>query len=81
MMNSLSGKKGVILGVGNQRSIAWSVAEYFYKHGAELALTYLSDPKGRFESNVRKLVKKLTPALFRNVMFLMIVPFRIWLTV
>ena len=54
-MSSLSGKKGVILGVGNQRSIAWSVAEQFYKHGAELALTYLSDPKGRFESNVRKL--------------------------
>ena len=58
-MISLSGKKGVILGVGNQRSIAWAIAEYFHKHGAELALTYLSDPKGRFESNVRKLGKKV----------------------
>ena len=52
-MGGLSGKKGVILGVGNQRSIAWSVAEHFHKHGAELALTYLFDPKGRFEANVR----------------------------
>ena len=54
-MSDLSGKRGLILGVGNQRSIAWAVAEYLHKYGAELALTYLSDPKGRFESNVRKL--------------------------
>ena len=47
-MSDLSGKKGLILGVGNQRSIAWAVAEYLHKHGAELALPYLSDPKGRF---------------------------------
>ena len=36
-MGSLSGKKGVILGVGNQRSIAWAVAEQFHEQGAELA--------------------------------------------
>ena len=57
-MNELSGKKGIILGVGNQRSIAWSVAEHFHKQGAELALTFLTDPKGRFEANVKKLGKK-----------------------
>ena len=54
-MIDLSGKKGLILGVGNQRSIAWAMAEQFHKQGAELGLTYLTDPKGRFESNVRKL--------------------------
>ena len=47
-MGSLTGKRGVILGVGNQRSIAWAVAEHFNEQGAELALTYLTDPKGRF---------------------------------
>ncbi len=53
-MGALTGKKGIILGVGNQRSIAWAVAEHFHKEGAELALTYLIDPKGRFEANVKK---------------------------
>mgnify|MGYP001444469586 CR=1 FL=1 len=52
-MSSLSGKKGVILGVGNQRSIAWAVAEHFHQEGAELALTYLTDPKGRFEAHLQ----------------------------
>ena len=65
-MSDLSGKKGLILGVGNQRSIAWAVAEYFHKHGAELALTYLSDPKGRFESNVRKLGEKVNASFIQE---------------
>ena len=54
-MSDLSGKKGLILGVGNQRSIAWAMAEQLKQQGAELGLTFLSDPKGRFEANVRKL--------------------------
>ena len=58
-MGDLSGKKGLILGVGNQRSIAWAIAEQLYAQGADLGLTYLSDPKGRFESNVRKLGEKV----------------------
>jgi len=62
-MDSLSGKKGVILGVGNQRSIAWAVAEHFHKQGADLALTYLIDPKGRFEANVKKLGEKVNASL------------------
>ena len=65
-MGGLSGKKGVILGVGNQRSIAWSVAEHFHKHGAELALTYLFDPKGRFEANVKKLGEKVNATLIQE---------------
>ena len=65
-MGSLSGKKGVILGVGNQRSIAWAVAEHFHEQGAELALTYLSDPKGRFEANVRKLGDKVNASLIQE---------------
>ena len=65
-MSVLSGKKGVILGVGNQRSIAWSVAEHLYKEGAELALTYLIDPKGRFESNVKSLGEKVNASLIKD---------------
>ena len=61
-MGDLSGKKGLILGVGNQRSIAWAVAEQLHAQGADLGLTYLSDPKGRFEANVRKLGEKVGAA-------------------
>ena len=65
-MSSLSGKKGDILGVGNQRSIAWAVAEHFHQEGAEIALTYLTDPKGRFEANVRKLGNKVNASLIHE---------------
>ena len=65
-MNDLSGKRGVILGVGNQRSIAWSVAEHCHQQGAELALTFLSDPKGRFEANVNKLGEKVNATLIKE---------------
>jgi len=65
-MSSLSGKKGVILGVGNQRSIAWAVAEHFHKQGAELALTYLVDPKGRFEANVKNLGENVNASLIKD---------------
>ena len=61
-MGDLSGKKGLILGVGNQRSIAWAVAEQLHAQGADLGLTYLNDPKGRFEANVRKLGEKVGAA-------------------
>ena len=36
----LSGKRGLILGVANERSIAWGIARMLSRHGAELAFTY-----------------------------------------
>ncbi len=36
----LDGKRGLIMGVANRRSIAWGIAEACYKAGAELAFTY-----------------------------------------
>lgn len=42
-MGILEGKKAVILGVANDRSIAWSIAEHFKKEGASVALSYLND--------------------------------------
>ena len=38
-----SGKKGVVFGVANQRSIAWAISERLLEAGAELAFTYLND--------------------------------------
>jgi enoyl-[acyl-carrier protein] reductase I len=58
-MIDFSGKKGLILGIANQRSIAHGVAIELSKLGAELALTYAPDPKGRFEQFVRGLAAEI----------------------
>lgn len=42
-MGLLEGKKAVIFGVANEKSIAWAIAEQFKKEGAELALTYANE--------------------------------------
>ena len=38
--NFLKGKRGLIMGVANDRSIAWGIAEAAANSGAELAFTY-----------------------------------------
>lgn len=40
---SLAGKKGLVVGIANDASIAWGCAHAFAQQGAELAITYLSD--------------------------------------
>lgn len=40
----LKGKKGIITGIANNMSIAWTIAEFAKTHGAELALTYQGGP-------------------------------------
>ena len=42
-MSLLKNKKGLIMGVANDRSIAWGIAKKLAAHGAELAFTYLGD--------------------------------------
>lgn len=39
----LSGKRGLIMGVANHRSIAWAIARTCAEHGAELAFTFQGD--------------------------------------
>ncbi|WP_455274191.1 enoyl-ACP reductase FabI [Rhizobium herbae] len=39
----LRGRKGLIVGIANDRSIAWGCARAFHTFGAELAITYLND--------------------------------------
>src|SRR5258708_20092439 len=39
----MAGKRGLILGVANNRSIAWGIAQSTRAHGAELAFTYQCD--------------------------------------
>ena len=42
-MGLLKGKKGLIMGVANERSIAWGISQKLAEAGAELAFTYLGD--------------------------------------
>ena len=42
-MGLVKGKKGLIMGVANERSIAWGIAKKLSENGAELAFTYLGD--------------------------------------
>ncbi len=56
MMNLLSGKKGLVVGVANQRSIAWGIADACHKAGAELAFTYLNES---LEKRVRPLAESV----------------------
>jgi len=40
MMKLLEGKKALIFGIANNRSIAWGIAQTMHEHGAELAFSY-----------------------------------------
>lgn len=55
-MGLLDGKKAIVMGVGNQRSIAWGIATAFQREGAELAFSYATE---RLRENVEKLVVTL----------------------
>jgi len=43
----MSGRRGVIMGVANDRSIAWGIARALAAHGAELAFTYQGEALGK----------------------------------
>lgn len=55
-MENLKGKKGLIVGIANEHSIAWGCAKAFHSSGAELAITYA---KEKSEPYVRPLAEKL----------------------
>ena len=51
----MRGKRGLIMGVANQRSLAWGIAKACHGHGAELAFTYQGDAlKKRVEPLARE---------------------------
>jgi enoyl-[acyl-carrier protein] reductase I len=55
-----SGKKGLVLGVANRRSIAWAIAQKLADGGAQLAFTYQGE---RIEKNVRELADSVASPL------------------
>jgi enoyl-[acyl-carrier protein] reductase I len=55
-MKLLDGKRAIITGVANERSIAWAIAQSFKAHGAELIFTY---PGAGMEKRVRPLAEEI----------------------
>jgi enoyl-[acyl-carrier protein] reductase I len=47
MSGLMKGKRGLVMGVANDHSIAWGIAKTLSEHGAELAFTYQGDAFGR----------------------------------
>ena len=45
--NIMANKRGLVMGVANNRSIAWGIARMLAAHGAELAFTYQGEAFGR----------------------------------
>ena len=57
----LAGKRGLVLGVANNRSIAWGIAKSAHEAGAELAFTYQGES---LEKRVRPLAAELGAKVF-----------------
>ena len=47
MTELMKGKRGLVMGVANDHSIAWGIAKTLAEHGAELAFTFQGDALGR----------------------------------
>ncbi len=56
----MAGKKGLIMGIANERSLAWGIAKTVAAHGAELAVTYQGEV---MEKRVRPLAEQLRASL------------------
>ncbi len=63
MSDLMKGKRGVIMGVANDHSIAWGIAAKLAEQGAELAFTYQG---GALEKRVRPLVESVGSDLLIN---------------
>ena len=57
----LDGKRGLIVGIANDRSIAWGCARAFRALGAELAITYLND---KARPHVEPLAREVEAPIF-----------------
>ena len=57
-MGQFAGKKGLIMGVANDRSIAWAIAQHIMQEGGECGFTHLPDrPDDPRKKNRRRVAK------------------------
>ena len=62
MAELMRNKKGLVIGVANQKSIAWGISEVLSKEGASLALTYQGN-------NFKKRVQPLAESIGSKLIF------------
>jgi len=60
MTKLMAGKRGLIMGLANDRSLAWGIAQQLGEHGAELAFSYQGEA---IEKRVRPLAEQLGSSL------------------
>lgn len=58
---NLEGKKGLVVGIANEHSLAWSATKYLHDAGADLAITYLND---KAKSYVEPLARQADASIF-----------------
>ena len=55
---ALKGRKGLIVGIANDQSIAWGCAKAFRALGADLAVTYLNDKAKKYVDPLRRSLRR-----------------------
>lgn len=63
-MSMLAGKKGLVIGIANDASIAWGCAKAFHDHGAEVAVTYQNE---KAKTYVEPLANTLESPIFMKL--------------
>ena len=59
-MGLMTGKKGLIMGLANDKSIAWGIAEALHAEGAEIGITYVGNP---MKKRVWPLAKRISASI------------------
>jgi enoyl-[acyl-carrier protein] reductase I len=68
-MGLFTGKKGLVFGIANERSIAWHITSKLAEEGAEIGFTHLPDKdpeRPRNERRLRQLVDSMSPKLIMS---------------
>lgn len=58
----LKGKKGLIMGVANDRSLATGIAKKLFQEGATIGFSHLPDDKGKMKDRCEKAIADCNPA-------------------
>ncbi len=60
-MGLFDGKKGIVFGIANERSIAWAITQQLFAEGAEIGFTHLPDKDPNRPKNFNKVNKLVEP--------------------
>lgn len=63
-MGLLEGKKAIILGIANKRSIAYGIAKVFKENGAEIGINYLNE---KFEKKLKPIADELETSIYHRL--------------